>query len=57
MDFTGKPMKSMIYIGPLGTDSEQALAAWVQSAVRFARTRPVTKNGSGSDRAPRGPRH
>jgi TfoX/Sxy family transcriptional regulator of competence genes len=35
MDFTGKPMKSMIYVGPPGTDSDQALTAWVQSAVRL----------------------
>ena len=38
MDFTGKPMKSMIYVSPRGTDSDEALAAWVQSAVRLART-------------------
>src|SRR5579862_4792816 len=32
MDFTGKPMKSMIYVCATGTDSEKALAAWVESA-------------------------
>jgi hypothetical protein len=40
MDFTGKPMKSMIYVSAIGTDSDQALAAWVESAVRLARTVP-----------------
>jgi hypothetical protein len=40
MDFTGKPMKSMIYVSPFGTDSDQALAAWVQLAVRLAQTAP-----------------
>jgi len=36
MDFTGKPMKSMIFVSPIGTDSDQALAAWVKSAVTLA---------------------
>jgi TfoX/Sxy family transcriptional regulator of competence genes len=43
MDFTGKPMKSMIYVSPLGTDSDEALAAWVKSALRLARTGPHRK--------------
>ena len=36
MDFTGKPMKSMIYVSATGTDSDKALAAWAESAVRLA---------------------
>jgi TfoX/Sxy family transcriptional regulator of competence genes len=40
MDFTGKPMKSMIYVSAIGTDSDQALAAWVGSAVKLARSSP-----------------
>ena len=51
MDFTGKPMKSMIYVSPLGTDSDQALEAWIRSAVRLARTAPGKKSGPGSDGA------
>jgi TfoX/Sxy family transcriptional regulator of competence genes len=51
MDFTGKPMKSMIYVSPLGTDSDQALEAWVRSAVKVARSAPSKKSGLGSDRA------
>ena len=38
MDFTGKPMKSMIYISAAGTDSDQALEDWVMGAVRLARS-------------------
>ena len=53
MDFTGRPMKSMIYVSPLGADSDQALAAWVQLAVRLARTVPGKKSGAGLDRADR----
>src|SRR5215472_13245344 len=40
MDFTGKPMKSMIYVSATGTDSDEGLAAWVESAVRLARSVP-----------------
>jgi TfoX/Sxy family transcriptional regulator of competence genes len=40
MDFTGKPMKSMIYVSALGTDSDQALSAWLESALRAARSLP-----------------
>lgn len=29
MDFTGKPMKSMVYVDANGTDSDEALQAWV----------------------------
>jgi TfoX/Sxy family transcriptional regulator of competence genes len=43
MDFTGKPMKSMIYVSETGTDSDKALAAWVESAVRLARGLPEKK--------------
>ena len=41
MDFTGKPMKSMIYVSATGTDSDEALAAWVKFAVRLARSVPA----------------
>src|SRR5215469_16380875 len=44
MDFTGKPMKSMIYVSAIGTDSDQALAAWVEFAVKLARSVPEKKN-------------
>jgi hypothetical protein len=44
MDFTGKPMKSMIYVSGTGADSDKALAAWVESAVRLARSVPEKKN-------------
>lgn len=40
MDFTGKPMKSMLYVDAPGLDSDDALEAWIQSAVRFVSTLP-----------------
>jgi hypothetical protein len=59
MDFTGKPMKSMIYVSAMGTDSDEALVAWVESALKLAwsgtrqapRARRITSSGS----AVRGP--
>jgi TfoX/Sxy family transcriptional regulator of competence genes len=40
MDFTGKPVNSMIYVSTTGTDSDETLEAWVQSAVVVARSLP-----------------
>jgi TfoX/Sxy family transcriptional regulator of competence genes len=48
MDFTGKPMKSMIYVSAIGTDSDQALENWVASAVKFARIFREKKSASES---------
>jgi TfoX/Sxy family transcriptional regulator of competence genes len=40
MDFTGKPLKSMIYVSAAGTESDQALETWVESSLKVARSRP-----------------
>ena len=40
MDFTGKPLASMIYVDPPGYRSDGALCGWVEQAVRFARRLP-----------------
>ena len=45
MEFTGKPMKSMIIVDPHGTDSDEALQEWVESALACARKLPP-KNAS-----------
>jgi hypothetical protein len=34
MDFTGKPMKSMIYVPAIVTDADQALATWICGEAR-----------------------
>ena len=39
MDFTGRPMKAMVFIEPAGLD-RPALAEWVTSAATFAGTLP-----------------
>ena len=40
MDFTGRPIDSMLYVSAIGTDSDEALEAWVHSAVVVARSLP-----------------
>jgi TfoX/Sxy family transcriptional regulator of competence genes len=40
MDFTGKPMKSMVYVGPAGTVGDDELRAWVDRGVAFAQSLP-----------------
>jgi TfoX/Sxy family transcriptional regulator of competence genes len=36
MDFTGRPMRGMIYVGIEGIDADEDLAAWVDRGVGFA---------------------
>jgi TfoX/Sxy family transcriptional regulator of competence genes len=40
MDFTGKPMKGMIYVGSEVTADDERLAAWVEEGVAFASSLP-----------------
>lgn len=40
MDFTGKPMRSMIYVEAAGIDSDSSLERWVRSAEQLARALP-----------------
>ena len=40
MDFTGRPMKSMVYVAPAGFAREQELRAWVGRGVAYARSLP-----------------
>ena len=35
MDFTGRPLKGMVYVAPAGLGDEAALAGWVGRAVEF----------------------
>jgi hypothetical protein len=41
MDFTGRPMKNMVYVDPPGLASEEALRKWVRQAVAFASSLPA----------------
>lgn len=40
MDFTGKPMKGMVYVDPAGAESDDDLAAWVEAGADFASSLP-----------------
>ena len=40
MDFTGRRMKGMVYVGPAGFESPDGLKGWVDRGLRFARSLP-----------------
>ena len=40
MDFTGRPMKGMIFVESAGTDADDDLAAWVDAGADFAASLP-----------------
>lgn len=40
MDFTGRPMKNMVFVGPEGTASDESLAAWVDAGADYASSLP-----------------
>jgi TfoX/Sxy family transcriptional regulator of competence genes len=40
MDFTGKPMKGMIYVDSAGTEADEDLAGWVEAGADFATSLP-----------------
>jgi TfoX/Sxy family transcriptional regulator of competence genes len=40
MDFTGKPIKSMVYVDPGGFESDRSLKAWISRAVEFISALP-----------------
>lgn len=40
MDFTGKPMRGMVYVAPEGIASDGDLATWIDRGVRYASSRP-----------------
>jgi TfoX/Sxy family transcriptional regulator of competence genes len=40
MDFTGRPMKGMVYVDPAAYASDEGLAAWVKRGVDFAASLP-----------------
>jgi TfoX/Sxy family transcriptional regulator of competence genes len=41
MDFTGKPMRGLVYVTPPGTASDRAVKAWVTRGAEFARSLPA----------------
>ena len=43
MDFTGKPMKGMIYVSPEGLESDADLTKWLSICVEFVESLPPKK--------------
>ena len=41
MDFTGRPMKGMVYVEPAGFASPRDLKAWIERAMEFALSLPA----------------
>jgi hypothetical protein len=40
MDFTGKPLKGFVYVGPEGVASDEMLRAWIDQAAAFTASLP-----------------
>jgi hypothetical protein len=40
MDFTGRPMKGFVYVGPEGFESDADLRRWINHGVSYARSLP-----------------
>jgi hypothetical protein len=41
MDFTGRPMKGLVYVEPAGFASPRNLKAWIARAMEFALSLPA----------------
>ena len=41
MDFTGRPLKGLVFVDPAGYQTDEDLAKWVKRAVDFASSLPA----------------
>ena len=41
MDFTGTPMRGLVFVDPPGTATDEALAAWLDRCLAFTRSLPA----------------
>jgi len=46
MDFTGRPLKGFIYVGPAGYSTEKLLANWLSQAEKYLNTLPKNVKSS-----------
>lgn len=44
MDFTGRPMRNMVYVEPAGTAADDALRAWIARALAFVEALPPRRS-------------
>ena len=40
MDFTGRPLRGLVYVGAVGIKTKQQLKKWVDEGVAFTKTLP-----------------
>lgn len=40
MDFTGRPMRGMVYVAPVGVADDADLARWVETGAGYAASQP-----------------
>jgi TfoX/Sxy family transcriptional regulator of competence genes len=43
MEFTGRPMRGMVYVAPAGVTDDADLARWVEAGAAFAISQPPKK--------------
>ena len=43
MDFTHRPLRGFVYVAPMGTKTDEALAAWIEHGLAYVRTLPPKK--------------
>ena len=43
MDFTGRPMKGFVFVGPTGTKSDKDLAGWIDLALDYNKRAKASK--------------
>ncbi len=55
MDFTGRPMRGYVFVGPDALLGKRALAGWIDECARFAKSLPA-KPATRPKRAARSPR-
>lgn len=40
MDFTGRPMKGMVFVGAEGINDDRSLVGWIERGIDFAKSLP-----------------
>jgi len=43
MDFTGRPLKGMVYVAPEGLKTDASLAGWIRLGLAFVESPPAAR--------------
>lgn len=41
MNFTGRPLRGFVFVGPQGTHTQRALAYWIEQGIAYVQTLPA----------------